>query len=309
MAVNYEFIDGFDGWSGMGAYTASGADASHSPWMLRDRTSDLAFDPGATDYSDMVSTTEGVFGGGALRLPARDLCELMPRFATAHYLSWYPIDNYTIGGSTVIPTVPHVVTWGYYLKTKANGFNGLRPACAVELYRWSMVGYQESAGTLSGTRTYAHWPLIKRPDNSLWGGWVREDTGQVDSVEQGIINNSVSGFGSKFYFIGTSGIISEGDWPSIFGNGTTYDISATIAPPLGTAHLAIDACHNFVDKHYVLGKVVGTGATRVFEFDLDWVATGNEWDVSTNSSDANGICYILGDDEFIIGANTADGRT
>jgi hypothetical protein len=308
MAVNYEFIDGFDGWSGMGAYTASGADASHSPWMLRDRTADLAFDPGATDYSDMVSTTEGVFGGGALRLPARDLCELMPRFATAHYLSWYPIDNYTIGGNTIIPTVPHVVTWGYYLKTAANGFNGLRPACSVELYRWSMVGYQESAGTLSGTKTYAHWPLIKRPDNKLWGGWLREDTGQVDSVAQGVLGESMSGFGSKFYFLSSAGIVAEGDWPSINKNGTTFDISDTLSPPLGTAHTAMDTCHNFVDKHYVLGKAVG-GVTRVFEFDLNWVATGNEFDVNTNSNEANGICYIQEDDEFIIGANSTDGRT
>lgn len=309
MTVKFEFIDGFDGWKGMGAYTSGGADNSHSPWMLRDRTIDLDFDPGAVDYSDMVALTAGVFGGGALRLPARDLGEMMPRFATAQYLSWYPIDDYTIGGNVVSPIVPHVVTWGYWLKANTNGFNNLRAACAMELYRWSMVGYQESAGTLSGTRTYAHWPLIKRPDNSLWGGWLRDETGQVDSIEQAIApGHKMSGFGSKLYFLSDAGIITEGDWPNIGGNGNSFDISDTLSPPLMTAHDAMDACHNFVDKHYVLGKALDN-STKVFEFDLNWVATGNEFDVSTNSEGANGICYILEDDEFIIGANTTDGRT
>ena len=173
MATKIEFMDGFDGWEGMGAYTSGGTDNTHSPWILRDRSGDLTFGPGATDYAGMVNLTAGEFGGGALKIPQAQTTEMMPRLTSAQTLSFMPIDNYVLNGETVVPVVPHVVTFGYYFKTAANGFNNTRRCCGMELMEWEMHGHQEQNGILSGTREYAKFSIIKRPDDTLWGGWMR----------------------------------------------------------------------------------------------------------------------------------------
>ena len=302
MSTKIEFMDGFDGWIGMASYTSDGGDNTTSPWQLDDQT--VIADPfspdgestrPSTDYQNMVDQTGGVFGGGALKLPLPYVMSMSARMSSGETLGWMPIDDYTVGVDNIEPQVPFSVTMGYYMKTVANGFNQTRSSCGTEIMAILGYGHQEQNGILAGARHYTRFSWLKKPDTTLWAGWmeaVGTDNVRVAFTGARVPDTSLMVDGAfTFESRKTSRLIIRGTWPTWVPDGTTFDLTSTI----GTEDI-IDISLDGEGFYYVL-----TDVDKIYKFNTSWVDQAATIDLSGTVTGLAAMCHLIGKAEFRVG--------